>query len=32
MWACWRDGTCYDPLTHQANGKINTTTDTPMAA
>lgn len=32
MWACWRDGTCYDPATHQANGKINTTTDTALAA
>ncbi|MGW2207713.1 IS110 family transposase [Streptomyces sp. NPDC001774] len=32
MWACWRDGTCYDPVTHQANSKINTITDAPMAA
>ncbi|QIZ01095.2 transposase [Streptomyces sp. S1D4-11] len=21
MWACWRDGACYDPATHQTNGK-----------
>ena len=32
MWACWRDGTCYDPAIHQANGKINKTTDTASAA
>jgi transposase len=32
MWACWRDGTCYDPAIHQANNKINTTADTPLAA
>jgi transposase len=32
MWACWRDGACYDPITHQANSKINTTADTPQAA
>lgn len=32
MWACWRDGTCYDPVTHQANGKINTAADTPLTA
>lgn len=32
MWACWRDGTCYDPEIHRANGKINTTSDTPLAA
>ncbi|MFD4577989.1 IS110 family transposase [Streptomyces sp. NPDC058425] len=32
MWACWRDGTCYDPATHQANGKVNTPTDEPLAA
>lgn len=32
MWACWRDGSCYAPATHQANGKINTTSDTPLAA
>jgi transposase len=30
MWACWRDGVCYDPVIHQAN-KINTATDTPLA-
>ncbi|MGW6604854.1 IS110 family transposase [Streptomyces sp. NPDC055036] len=32
MWACWRDGTCYDPAVHQANGKINTAADTLLAA
>jgi transposase len=32
MWACWRDGACYDPETHRANGEINTATDTPLAA
>lgn len=32
MWACWRNGTCYDPDIHQANGKINTAADTPLAA
>lgn len=32
MWACMRDGTCYDPATHQANGKINTPTAPPLAA
>ncbi|MEU3192701.1 hypothetical protein ABZ686_19145 [Streptomyces sp. NPDC006992] len=32
MRACWRDGACYDPVIHQANGKINTTADTPLAA
>ncbi|MFF3879014.1 hypothetical protein ACFYYV_47700, partial [Streptomyces sp. NPDC001978] len=31
MWACWRDGTCYAPATHQANNKINTPADTPLA-
>ena len=32
MWACLRDGTCYDPATHQTNNKINTIADTPLAA
>ncbi|SOD63453.1 hypothetical protein SAMN06297387_1341 [Streptomyces zhaozhouensis] len=32
MWACWRDGTCYDPATHQANNKINTAAEEPLAA
>ncbi len=32
MWACWRDGTCYDPAIHQANNKINTATEVPLAA
>jgi transposase len=32
MWACWRDGTCYDPDTHQANNKINQTPEAPLAA
>lgn len=32
MWACWRDGVCYDPSIHQANSKINTPADKPQAA
>jgi transposase len=32
MWACWRDGTCYDPVIHHANGKINTAAEAPLAA
>ncbi|QCX82809.1 Transposase (plasmid) [Streptomyces sp. YIM 121038] len=32
MWACWRDGTCYDPEIHQANGKIKPAADEPLAA
>ena len=32
MWACWRDGTCYDPATHQANSKINKVADRSLAA
>lgn len=32
MWACWRDGVCYDPVIHQPNGKINTTAQVPLAA
>ncbi|MGW3028751.1 IS110 family transposase [Streptomyces sp. NPDC001221] len=32
MWACWRDGACYDPAVHQANSKINTTADAPLVA
>ncbi|WP_432199072.1 IS110 family transposase [Streptomyces sp. bgisy027] len=32
MWACWCNGTCYDPATHQANNKINTTIEEPLAA
>lgn len=32
IWACRRDGACYDPETRQANGKINTAPDTPLAA
>lgn len=32
MWACWRDGTCYDPAVHQANSKISQAPDTPLAA
>ncbi|WKK21914.1 IS110 family transposase [Streptomyces olivoreticuli] len=32
MWACWRDGTCYAPATHQANSKINTTAEAPLSA
>lgn len=30
MWACWRDGVCYDPVIHQANNKINMTTEEPL--
>ncbi|MBT2511493.1 hypothetical protein J7I98_38020, partial [Streptomyces sp. ISL-98] len=32
MWACWRDGTCYDPAVHQANSKVNTIAEEPLAA
>jgi transposase len=32
MWACWRDGACYDPSTHQANNKINTSVAEPSTA
>ncbi|WP_331770323.1 IS110 family transposase (plasmid) [Embleya sp. NBC_00888] len=32
IWACWRDGTCYDRETHQANGKINMATSKSSAA
>ncbi|MGW9028542.1 hypothetical protein ACWGQ5_31230, partial [Streptomyces sp. NPDC055722] len=32
MWACWRDGVCYDPAIHQANSKINARADEPVAA
>ncbi|MFF1649651.1 transposase [Streptomyces sp. NPDC058240] len=32
IWACWRDGACYDPGIHQTNGKINTADDTLLAA
>jgi transposase len=32
MWACWRDGTCYDPAIHQANAKIKATTEAALAA
>ncbi|MFI1360919.1 IS110 family transposase [Streptomyces sp. NPDC020898] len=32
MWACWRDGTCYDPAIHQANGKVSTAAEEPLAA
>ncbi|WP_053725857.1 IS110 family transposase [Streptomyces sp. WM6378] len=31
MWACWRDGACYDPAIHRTNGKINTPADPPQA-
>lgn len=24
IWACWRDGSCYDPISHQASNKIGT--------
>ncbi|MCX4564486.1 IS110 family transposase [Streptomyces phaeochromogenes] len=32
MWACWRDGTCYDPGTHRANSKIKQDPETTQAA
>ncbi|MGW2541560.1 IS110 family transposase [Kitasatospora sp. NPDC001574] len=32
IWACWRDGTPYDPVTHQTNNKINTNSETALAA
>lgn len=32
MWACWRDGACYDPVIHQANGKVTTAAEEPLAA
>jgi transposase len=32
IWACWRDGTCYDPATHQANNKIKTVSEAALAA
>ncbi|MEU1601515.1 IS110 family transposase [Streptomyces sp. NPDC005708] len=31
-WACWRDGTCYDPAIHQANNKIKMPAEEPMPA
>ncbi|MDH6223015.1 IS110 family transposase [Streptomyces pseudovenezuelae] len=32
MWACWRDGACYDPSIHQANNKVSTAAEEPLAA
>ncbi|WP_211231003.1 hypothetical protein [Streptomyces sulphureus] len=32
IWACWRNGACYDPDIHQPNGKINTAPDALLAA
>ena len=32
MWACWRNGSCYDPAIHQANNKINTPAEEPLVA
>jgi hypothetical protein len=32
IWARWREGAFYDREIHQADGEINTTTDTPIAA
>jgi transposase len=32
IWACWRDGTPYDPVTHQTNNKTKTTSRTTIAA
>ncbi|MFD5464657.1 IS110 family transposase [Kitasatospora sp. NPDC127059] len=31
-WACRRDGTCYDPVTHQANSKTETASEPALAA
>ncbi|MBK3573627.1 IS110 family transposase [Streptomyces sp. MBT65] len=30
MWACWRDGTCYDPATHQADNKVSAAAEEPF--
>ncbi|MFG2848269.1 IS110 family transposase, partial [Kitasatospora sp. NPDC048296] len=32
IWACRRDGTCYDPVTHQTNNKIKTAPEATLAA
>ncbi|MFE9428993.1 IS110 family transposase [Kitasatospora sp. NPDC006697] len=32
IWACWRDGVCYDPVTHQSNSKIKAASETARAA
>jgi transposase len=32
MWACWRNGACYDPAIHQANNKISPIENTPQTA
>ncbi|MFC4512195.1 IS110 family transposase [Streptomyces ehimensis] len=32
MWACWRDGACYDPAIHQANSKVSTAAEESLAA
>ncbi|MGW2938330.1 IS110 family transposase [Streptomyces sp. NPDC001156] len=32
IWACWRDGTCYDPAIHRANNKIKMPAEEPMPA
>ncbi|MEY9850310.1 transposase [Streptacidiphilus sp. BW17] len=31
IWACWRDGTCYDPVIHQASSKVSTRPETTLA-
>ncbi len=31
IWSCRSDGTCYDPVTHQANNKIEATQETALA-
>jgi hypothetical protein len=32
LWACWRDGTRYDPAIHALGNKIKTTAEQPIAA
>ncbi|WP_031488163.1 IS110 family transposase [Streptomyces bicolor] len=32
IWACWRDGTCYDPTIHQTNSKTRNTDSAPQPA
>lgn len=32
MWACWRDGTCYDREVHALGNKIKTAVEEPTAA
>ncbi len=32
IWACWRDGSCYNPISHQASNKIGTAPEQALAA